>query len=77
MGTEYTPFSVGMTVGLPLLGAGWVFAWLITAPNLSVSYFTIGDTVGTALYEIIGAQELEFVIQQYAPSHTYSLFAVA
>ena len=75
--TEYTPFAVGDTVNMPVLGAGWAFAWLITAPNLSVSYLTVGDTVNTALYEIIGAAQLEYVIDEYAPAHTVPLFAVA
>lgn len=76
--TEYKPFLAGHGhAGDPVNSAGWAFVWLITAPNLSVSYFSAGSAVDTALYELIGAAELEYVIGQDAPAHTIPLFAVA
>lgn len=76
--TQFAPFRAGIShAGDPDYDQSWSFAWLITAPNLSVSYFSAGSATNTALYEIIGADELEYLIGQYAPAHTIPLFAVA
>lgn len=77
--TEYTPFQANVSVAnSPLYGPTWASAWKITAPNLSVAYFeTNVSAANEALFTIVGASELEFLIGQYAPAHTYPLFAVA
>jgi uncharacterized protein YmfQ (DUF2313 family) len=77
--TEFAPFRAGIShAGDPVNSEAWFFTWLITAPNLSVSYFSADtSTAGQPLYTLIGADELEYVIKQYAPAHTIPLFAVA
>ncbi|TMV36430.1 DUF2313 domain-containing protein, partial [Thioclava sp. BHET1] len=40
--TEFTPFRVGETVGLPLYGIDWAYAWKVNAPDFSIAYFQLG-----------------------------------
>ena len=77
--TEYSPFMANVSVAnSPLYGQSWVYAWKITAPYLSVQYFEANfSTANDALFTLVGADELEFIIGQYAPAHTLPLFAVA
>lgn len=76
--TEYAPFRAGFSTSGDSLGEPTIiFDWLITAPNLSVSYFIAGSIIPLPLYTIEGADELEYIIKQYAPAHTNPLFAVA
>jgi uncharacterized protein YmfQ (DUF2313 family) len=77
--TEYTPFCANVGVAnSPLCGQPWAFAWKIIAPTISVQYFeTNFSTSNEALFTLVGASELEYVIDQYAPAHTIPLFAIA
>jgi uncharacterized protein YmfQ (DUF2313 family) len=75
--TEYTPFcaNVGVANGI-LYGQAWAFGWTVTIPNLSVQYFeTNFSAANDALFTLIGTSELEYVIHQYAPAHSYPMFA--
>lgn len=76
--TEYTPFCANVSVAnSPLYSQPWAFAWTVTVPNLSVQYFeTNYSCANDALFTLIGTSELQYVIGQYAPAHTYPMFAV-
>src|ERR1700733_6018206 len=73
--TQFTAWTVGMVVGLPLYGTAWSFAWQVNAPRFSVQYFEVGhDTVGEAL-ATWGNTTLQCEIQRLAPAHTVVLFS--
>jgi uncharacterized protein YmfQ (DUF2313 family) len=73
--TQFTPYTVGLPVGLPLVGAAWAFAWQVNAPTFSIHYFEVGrDTVGEPL-ATWGNTVLQCELQRLAPAHTTLLFS--
>lgn len=75
--SEFDAFTVGMTVGLPLYGSDWQFAWQVNAPANSVSYFAVGQNVAGDPLATWGNVLLECVFQRAKPAHTVVLFAYA
>lgn len=75
--TTFAPFRAGFNrAGDPCNGEGWFFTWLISAPNLNVVFFRAGaSTANEPLYALTGAAVLECVVKEFAPAHTYPLFA--
>lgn len=69
--TQFAPFRVGQnTVGQPLCGSDWSFAWQVNAPPTTVECFRVGrDTVGEPL-AVWGNAVLECEIKRLAPAHT-------
>jgi uncharacterized protein YmfQ (DUF2313 family) len=72
--TEFTPFTVGMTVADPIYGVDWVFAWQVNAATTTVVYFKMTSGVNEAL-AAWGNQLLECLINRYKPAHTIAIFS--
>lgn len=74
--TEFAPFRVGLnTVGQPINGDAWAFAWQVNAPQFSIEYFSVGrDAVGEAL-ATWGNTVLQCEMQRLAPAHTTIIFS--
>lgn len=72
--TQFSPFRVGMTVGLPLYGEAWAYAWQVNAPTYSVEYFRVGrDLVGEPL-ATWGNTILQSELTRLKPAQTVLLF---
>ena len=72
--TEFRPWTVGMTIDLPLYGSDWAYAWQVNAPLNTISYFTMSSAVDEAL-AMWGNNLLECIINRFKPAHTVVLFA--
>jgi uncharacterized protein YmfQ (DUF2313 family) len=72
--TEFTPFTVGMTVADPLYGTDWRFAWQVNASLNTVTHFTVASGVNEAL-GTWGNNLLECLINRYKPAHTIAIFS--
>lgn len=72
--TEFEAFTVGMTVGLPLYGTDWEFAWQVNAPASTVSFFAVGENVAGDPLATWGNVLLECVLERAKPAHTVVLF---
>ena len=74
--TEYQPFKVGRnTMGQPLNGDDWAYAWQVNAPEETIRDFKTGNSAVGEPLRIWGNEILECVIGQVKPAHTYVLFA--
>lgn len=72
--TEFTPFTVGMTVVDPIYGENWWFAWQINASLNTVTHFLVTSGVNEAL-ATWGNNLLECLINRYKPAHTITIFS--
>ncbi|WP_298281273.1 YmfQ family protein [Acidocella sp.] len=73
--TRFAPFRVGRdAVGQPLYDVAWASAWQINAPQVTLSYFAVGDAVGEPLASW-GTNILQFELQRVAPAHTTLIFS--
>jgi uncharacterized protein YmfQ (DUF2313 family) len=72
---QFSPFRVGVsTVGSPLYGDAWAFAWQVNAPQFSISYFSTGiSAVGEPL-ATWGNTVLQCELRRLAPAHTTVIF---
>lgn len=72
--TEFQPFVVGMTVGQPIFGQAWRWAWQVNAPEESVTFtMRAGQPVGSPL-RVWGNEPLECVINRLKPAHTHVIY---
>lgn len=73
---QFRPFRVGMSrAGDSLTNGAWVFTWIIRAPEVSLTDFSVGlSAVGEKL-RTWGNDTLECKINQLKPAHTIALFA--
>ncbi len=72
--TEFTPWRVGMDVGMPIRGEAWAYGWEVTAPEFNAYYFRVGiDTVGNRLMTWSGTY-LACEMQRIKPGHTILWF---
>jgi uncharacterized protein YmfQ (DUF2313 family) len=73
--TQFSPFRVGVsTVGTPLYGEAWAFAWQVNAPQFTISYFGVSiSAVGEPL-ATWGNTVLQCELQRLAPAHTTVIF---
>lgn len=62
------PFTVGMTVGEPLLNVGWLYYFNVEIPATAAEVFEVGDTVGTPLREFSNPL-IECTIRRLKPAH--------
>lgn len=74
--TNYSPFRVGFnTVGQPLYGQDWAYAWTINAPLNTVRYFRAGNSaVGEPLAYWTNVV-LECELNSVKPAHMVLLFS--
>lgn len=73
--TQFTPFRVGMTVGLPLYGEAWAYAWQVNAALYNLQYFRVGlNSVGDPL-ATFGNAVLECELTRVKPAHTILIFS--
>lgn len=72
---QFSPFRVGIsTVGTPLYGEAWAFAWQVNAPQFSISYFSVSiSAVGEPL-ATWGNTVLQCELRRLAPAHTTVIF---
>jgi uncharacterized protein YmfQ (DUF2313 family) len=69
--TEFSPFQVGSSsVGDPLAGEDWWFAWQINAPEETVREFRTGQSTAGEPLRDWGNDLLECVISRLKPAHT-------
>jgi len=74
--TQYAPFRVGVNrAGDHLRGRAWAFAWTITAPAVTTTYFRVGKSTAGEPLASWGNKLLEYAITNVAPSHTTPIFA--
>jgi uncharacterized protein YmfQ (DUF2313 family) len=73
--TQFAPFRVGVsTVGSPLYGDAWAFAWQVNVPQFTIDYFAVGKgTVGEPL-ATWGNTVLQCELQRLSPAHTTVIF---
>jgi uncharacterized protein YmfQ (DUF2313 family) len=72
--TEIQPHDVTCDVTYPLYGEDWQFVWQVDAPENSIGYKTVTDTVADPL-AWWGNEALECLINRLKPAHTQVLFA--
>lgn len=72
---EYDLFTVGHTVGMPLRGDPWRFAWLVRAPAETIREFRVGQSTAGEPLRSWGNVVLECAITRLKPAHTHVLFA--
>lgn len=72
--TEFSPFTVDMTVADPIYGPDWWFAWQVNGALSTVTYFLVTSGVNEAL-AAWGNNLLECLINRFKPAHTVVLFA--
>ena len=73
--TEYTPFTVGWSVGSPLYGKSWAHTWRITAVEDHIWYFEAGVSTAGDPLRVWGNRLLECVFERIKPAHTILLFS--
>jgi len=73
--TQFAPFRVGVsTVGSPLYGDAWAFAWQVNAPNVTVDFFVVGNSqIGSPLQAFTNTV-LECELARLSPAHTTVIF---
>lgn len=76
--TQFSPFRVGInTVGQPLYGTAWAYAWQVNAPQFTIEYFAVDrDAVGEPLASW-GNTVLQCELKRVAPAHTVLIFNYA
>ena len=73
--TEYAPARAGLLrAGQPLYGTAWAFAWLVTAPQITVNLFRAGSSHAGELLETYGNTALICELRRLAPAHTVLMF---
>ena len=75
--TQFLPFTVGMTVGQPILGTAWAYAAQINAPTYSVTYFEVGRNAAGDPLASWGNTILQCEIARVAPAHITLLWNYA
>lgn len=71
---QFSPFHVGMAVGLPIYGDAWAYVWQVNGPTFSVDYFLVGrDAVGEPLASWSNTV-LQSEFSRLKPAHTTVLF---
>ena len=72
----FSPFRVGQgRAGDPLYGQGWIFAWRVHAPAVTVTPFRVGQSAAGEPLQAWGNAELECVLKRIAPAETVVQFA--
>ena len=72
----FRPFRAGMSVsGDALTNGPWVYAWLVRAPEASVTEFRAGLSAAGERLRTWGNDTLECKLNQLKPAHTVALFA--
>jgi uncharacterized protein YmfQ (DUF2313 family) len=74
--TQFAPFRAGRSsIGQPLCGAPWAFAWQVNGPTFNVQYFKVSqDAVGEPLAQW-STTVLQCEVTRLSPAHTIVLFA--
>lgn len=74
--TEFRPARVGFaSVGDPIRGLPWSFAWRVNAPATTVSYARSGFASAGDALATWGNETLECVFQRLKPAQTTVIFA--
>lgn len=73
--SEYQPFAVGISAaGDPLYGTDWLYAWLVNAPETTITEFAVGISSAGDPLRSWGNELLECAITKLKPAHTHVLF---
>jgi uncharacterized protein YmfQ (DUF2313 family) len=74
---QFSPFRVGIdTVGEPLRGEAWAYAWMIIVPvEADVTYFRTGLSTAGEPLATWGDKRLECLIAALKPGHTIPIIA--
>lgn len=73
--SEFSTFHVGETVGQPIYGADWAYAWQVNGPTFSVDQFRVGhDTAGEPLASWTNTV-LQSEFERLKPAHTTVIFS--
>lgn len=72
--TQFTAFRCGQTLGQPLNGIGWAYAWQINAPTFVVDYFLLGHNECGDPLALWGNGVLQCELERLAPAHTVLIF---
>lgn len=73
--TEYRPFQVGVSAaGDALYGDDWLYAWLVNAPETTITEFAVGISAAGDPLRSWGNELLECAITKLKPAHTHVLF---
>jgi uncharacterized protein YmfQ (DUF2313 family) len=74
--SEYDCFRVDINaVGDALNGEDWEFAFLVSAPEETITYFRAGNATAGEPLRIWGNERLECLINRLKPAQTIALFA--
>jgi uncharacterized protein YmfQ (DUF2313 family) len=71
--TEYRPWDVGMTIDIPIYGPDWAYAFSVTAPLNTATFFRVNSGVNEALQSWSNVA-LECLINRFKPAHTIAIF---
>jgi uncharacterized protein YmfQ (DUF2313 family) len=73
--TQYAAFRVDInSADDPLYDEAWDFAWMVTAPTTSITYFSADVSLADEPLEWWGNEQLECLIRAAAPAHTIVMF---
>ncbi len=74
--SEYNPFRVDTSaVGDPFADVDWQFAFLVSAPEETITWFIAGGSAAGEPLATWGNERLECLINRLKPAHTIALFA--
>ncbi|MDH4122364.1 MAG: DUF2313 domain-containing protein [Deltaproteobacteria bacterium] len=73
----FQQFVAGSPAGSPLYGDGWLYAWQVNAPNVTLIRFCAGSCAGEPLRVWGREAHLEGAIREDKPSHTCVIFNYA
>jgi uncharacterized protein YmfQ (DUF2313 family) len=73
--TQYAAFRVDINGAEdPLYDEAWDFAWMVTAPTTSITYFSADVSLVEEPLAWWGNEQLECLIRAVAPAHTQVMF---
>lgn len=73
--TEFSPFTAGSTVGAPIYGSDWAYAWQVNAPLNTITTFRAGQSAAGEPLRAWGNDRLECLLTRYKPAHTTIIFS--
>lgn len=72
--TEFSPFRFGDPMGKPIMGEDWAHAWMVNAPEFTITKFRFGISKFGDPFATWGNTVLQCQLEEQAQSHTILIF---
>lgn len=73
--TEFTDYTIGEAVGLPMYGPAWAYAWQVSSPQIQTFYFEAGSSAVGDPLATFDVGELVCQFLRYKPAETIVFFS--